>query len=225
MKRAAIIVAGGSGTRMGSEIPKQFLPINGTPILCHTVKKFLDFDPEITIYLVLPATQMAYWLQVSSAIIPPTACKLVPGGKERFFSVKNAVEQLTDDIDFVAVHDGVRPLISVSCIANLYAQAALNGNAVPAIDVADSLRQIIDNNSKPLDRKTVKIIQTPQIFIADDLKKAYQQPYTEQFTDDASVVEKFGKKINLAQGEKNNIKITTFDDLQFANYFFNQYKK
>ena len=225
MKRAAIIVAGGKGTRMGADIPKQFLPINGVPILCLTVSKFIDFDPEITIFLVLPTSLMAYWLQVSTQWIPIDRCKLIPGGQERFFSVKNAIDNLPDDIDIVAIHDGVRPLVSVNCIARCFAEATLNGNAVPAVDVVESLRFVDSNGSRPLDRKSVKIIQTPQVFITDDIKKAYQQPYDEHFTDDASVMEKFGKKINLAQGEKQNIKITTFDDLQYAVYLLNQNKK
>ncbi|MCQ2974706.1 MAG: 2-C-methyl-D-erythritol 4-phosphate cytidylyltransferase [Bacteroidales bacterium] len=226
MKRAVIIVAGGKGVRMGMQTPKQFLPIAGVPILCRTIQQFKNFDPTIDIYLVLPTTHLAFWQKLSEAWIPPNQYNLVEGGSERFFSVKNAVDILPDEIDIVGVHDGVRPLVSVANIAECYTKAALLGNAVPCIAPPESVR-IVDKEgmNNILDRNAVKLIQTPQVFHADILKQAYKQPYCEQFTDDASVVEKFGQKINLVNGDKNNIKITTFEDINFAEFLITKTKK
>lgn len=219
MKRAVIIVAGGKGLRMGMSTPKQFLDLGGMPILCRTIHQFRSFDPEIEVILVLPEAFIDFWKILSQQFIPPHAYKIIKGGAERFFSVKNAVDTLSPEIDLVGVHDGVRPLVSVACIAQCYTQAALKGNAVPCINPPESIRTIEENGENHIiDRNSVKLIQTPQVFHADVLKKAYQLPYTKLFTDDASVVEQFGEKINLIEGEKNNIKITTFDDINFAEF-------
>ena len=221
MKRAVIIVAGGKGLRMGTSVPKQFLPVAGIPILCRTVLKFKQFDPTIDIYLALPKSHFEVWKQVSLPYIPDGMCTLVEGGEERYFSVKNALNQVAEDTDIVGVHDGVRPLVSVHTIAMAYSEAMLKGNAVPCIAPPESIRyENEDGSNHPLDRNAVKLIQTPQVFHFDILKKAYQLPYTKDFTDDASVVEKFGEKINLIQGDKQNIKITTFEDLNFAEFLF-----
>lgn len=219
MKRAAIIVAGGKGLRMGSSLPKQFMPIAGVPILCRTIQKFLQYDPEIKIYLVLPASHLGVWIQISSAYIAPNSYTLVEGGAERFHSVKNALDKIPQDIDIIAVHDGVRPLVSVRTIATAFMEATLHGNAVPCIAPPESIRVATsDTENHPIDRNTVKLIQTPQVFNAQILKNAYGLPYTPAFTDDASVVETSGHKIHLMEGERQNIKITTIDDLKYAEY-------
>ena len=226
MKRAVIIVAGGKGLRMGMSTPKQFLDVAGVPILCRTVFQFRSFDPEIAVFLVLPQGFVEFWKKISQPFIHPDCYRVVYGGAERFFSVKNAVDLLDSDIDLVGVHDGVRPLVSVSCIAQCYTQAALNGNAVPCINPPESIRTVDpQGNNRIIDRNSEKLIQTPQVFHADVLRKAYQQPYIPSFTDDASVVEQLGEKINLIEGEKNNVKITTFEDINFAEFVINKTKK
>lgn len=225
MKRAVIIVAGGKGLRMGMSTPKQFLDLDGMPILCRTVNQFRSFDPEIEVILVLPQGLGEFWRKLSQPFLRPDSYRYVYGGAERFHSVKNAVDTLGPEVDIVGVHDGVRPLVSVSCIAQCYTQAALKGNAVPCINPPESIRTVAaDGSSKIIDRNTVKLIQTPQVFHADVLRKAYQQPYTQMFTDDASVVEQYGETINLIEGEKNNIKITTFDDIYFAQFVISRTK-
>jgi 2-C-methyl-D-erythritol 4-phosphate cytidylyltransferase len=219
MKRAVIIVAGGKGTRMGSTLPKQFMQIDGQPILCRTIEKFRQFDPEITIVISLPTQWLGAWVQLSAGIIAPNSYIMAEGGEQRYHSVKNALMKVPNDIDLIGVHDGVRPLVSVKTIANAYTEAALHGNAVPCIAPPESIRIVNDDNSnKPIDRNTVKLIQTPQVFAADILRAAYSLPYTPEFTDDASVVERHGTSIHLIDGDRQNIKITTIDDLRYADY-------
>lgn len=224
MKRAAIIVAGGKGLRMGSQLPKQFLPIGGVPILCRTIQRFLQYDPEIRIYIALPASHVALWLQISAPYIAPNAYTLVEGGAERFHSVKNALDKIPQDIDLIAVHDGVRPLVSVKTIAMAYTDATLHGNAVPCIAPPESIRvtEAGGKDNHPIDRSTVKLIQTPQVFEAKILRQAYCLPYTPAFTDDASVVETAGHKIHLIDGDKQNIKITTIEDLKYAEFILSE---
>ena len=225
MKRAVIIVAGGKGLRMGMSTPKQFLELDGIPILCRTVHQFRSFDPGIEVILVLPEAFVEFWKKLSQPFLRPDSYRYVYGGAERFHSVKNAVDTLAPDVDIVGVHDGVRPLVSVACIAQCYTQAALKGNAVPCINPPESIRTVTaDGTSKIVDRNTVKLIQTPQVFHAEVLRKAYMQPYTPMFTDDASVVEQYGETINLIEGEKSNIKITTFDDINYAQFMVSRSK-
>jgi 2-C-methyl-D-erythritol 4-phosphate cytidylyltransferase len=220
MKRAVIIVAGGKGLRMGTEIPKQFLPLDGVPVLCRTVSRFLEYDPEIAVILALPENHIGVWKNISAPYFPSDRCKVVVGGKERYHSVKNALSYVAEDIDLTAVHDGVRPLAGVQMIARTFAEAALRGNAVPCIAPPESIRfeETLGGENSPLDRNRIKLIQTPQVFSTTILKKAYQIPYCEGFTDDASVVEKYGEKIFLVDGEKQNIKITTYEDLNYAEF-------
>ncbi len=219
MKRAVIIVAGGKGTRMGSTLPKQFMQIGGEPILCRTVEKFRQYDPTITIIIALPTQWAAAWVQLSAGIIAPSDYIIAEGGEQRYHSVKNALLKTPNDIDLIGVHDGVRPLVSVKTIANAYTEAALHGNAVPCIAPPESIRVTdTDGTSHTIDRSTVKLVQTPQVFAADILRSAYSLPYTPEFTDDASVVERYGEKINLIEGDRQNIKITTVDDLRYAEY-------
>ncbi|MBQ3657473.1 MAG: 2-C-methyl-D-erythritol 4-phosphate cytidylyltransferase [Bacteroidales bacterium] len=218
MKRAVIIVAGGKGLRMGTEVPKQFLPLDGVPILCRTVSRFLEYDPEIAVILALPESHIGVWRTLSAPFFSSDRCIVVIGGKERYHSVKNALNNVSQDVDFTAVHDGVRPLVSVQTIARTFTGAALNGNAVPCIAPPESIRYEESGENRPLNRNCVKLIQTPQVFSTKILRQAYQIPYCEGFTDDASVVEKYGKKIFLVDGEKQNIKITTYEDLNYAEF-------
>ena len=223
MKRAVIIVAGGKGTRMGSTLPKQFMQIGGQPILCRTIDRFRQYDPAITIIIALPAQWAAAWIQISAGYISPNSYIIAEGGEQRYHSVKNALMKVPNDIDLIGVHDGVRPLVSVKTIANAYTEAALHGNAVPCIAPPESIRIVNqDDTNAPIDRNTVKLIQTPQVFAADILRAAYSLPYTPEFTDDASVVEKYGHTIHLIDGDRQNIKITTLDDLKYAEYAIKQ---
>ena len=221
MKRAVIIVAGGKGLRMGTQVPKQFLPLDGVPVLCRTVGRFLEYDPEIFVVLALPENHIGVWRQLSAPYFPPDRCLVVQGGKERFHSVKNALSRVPYNVDFTAVHDGVRPAVSCQVIARAFTQAALTGNAVPS----ESVRCDENGENRPLNRNFIKLIQTPQVFSTDTLRKAYEQPYTEEFTDDASVVEKYGEKIFLVEGDKRNVKITTYEDLYYAEFLLKGTKK
>lgn len=210
--------------RMGSSLPKQFIPIGGMPILCRTVQRFLQYDPEIDIYIVLPTAYKAVWAQLSMPYIPYNRCNLVDGGAERYFSVKNALDLIPGDVDLIAVHDGVRPLVSMKTIATAYTEATLHGNAVPCTAPPESIRVVDGESNHAIDRSTVKLIQTPQVFDAKILRKAYCLPYTPLFTDDASVVEQSGEKINLIEGDRENIKITTVEDLKYAEYILSNTK-
>ncbi len=215
MRQYVIIVAGGSGTRMGGSIPKQFLEVAGRPILMHTVQRFYDFDNDISIIVVLPADQIDFWkelCQQHNFIIPHT---IVTGGETRFHSVLNGL-QYTDEDSLIAVHDGVRPFVSRETLEKGFRLAMEKGTAIPVVQPPESIRIIEDNRSKSIDRSTVRLVQTPQIFNGKILHKAYEQQYTDLFTDDASVVEKAGFPIYLYDGNRENIKITTPDDLIYA---------
>jgi 2-C-methyl-D-erythritol 4-phosphate cytidylyltransferase len=217
MKKYAIIVAGGSGERMQSEIPKQFLLLNGLPVLMRTLVAFYNFDNQIQIILVLPEKHMGYWKTLCNEFNFRVEHNLVAGGKTRFHSVKNGLAEITDNESLVAVHDGVRPLVSQSVIQNCYETASLMGNAVAAIEVTESVRILTPEGNQPLNRSDVKLIQTPQVFRADILQNAYRQDYRQSFTDDASVVENMKEKIHLIPGNKENIKITNTLDLILAS--------
>lgn len=215
MKLYAIIVAGGTGKRMGAEMPKQFLELGGKPLLMHTIEKFKSFDESIEIITVLPDDQIRRWIHLQeeySFNIPQT---LVKGGKTRFHSVKNGLEFLEDQ-GLVAIHDGVRPFVSIDTIRRCFETAGSSGNAIPVIVPSDSLRIISDEESSPIDRMQVRMIQTPQVFRTDLIREAYKQDYLPEFTDDASVIEKTGIKINLVEGNRENIKITNPEDMIMA---------
>ena len=214
-KKTVIIVAGGSGVRMGTEIPKQFLLLAGKPILMHTITQFFLFDSSISIIVVLPETYVSQWKQVCDEYkftIPHT---IVVGGDTRFQSVKNALSKIFDT-DLIAVHDGVRPLISQSVIARCFEVAAEFGSAIPVVPILDSLRQQTNDTSCNVLRENYFIVQTPQIFRSDWLLQAYEKPYESSFTDDASVVEMAGYKMKLTEGSRENIKITEPLDLKIA---------
>lgn len=213
--KIAIIVAGGKGERMGTDIPKQFIVIHGKPILMHTIDAFLSYDTSLQIIIVLPQIQMDYWNELCKSYGFDIAHHIVAGGETRFQSVINGLKAVKG-AGLVAVHDGVRPLVSAATIARCYTEAEKSGNAIPVVDLVDSIRQITRNGSVSVDRTVYKLVQTPQVFEFELLNKAYEQPYSNLFTDDASVVENLGYEINLVEGNRENIKITTAFDLRLT---------
>lgn len=219
MNLYALIVAGGTGSRMGSEIPKQFIELAGKPVLMHTIERFLAFDSSIKIITVLPESQLGYWkklLKKYSFSVPHT---LVTGGTTRFFSVKNGLQEVEDN-SIVAIHDGVRPLVSTETIKRCFKAAEEFGNAIPVITPPDSVRMITGQGNMPVNRHFLRIIQTPQVFNAKLIKKAYLQDYNPDFTDDATLLEKTGENIHLVHGNRENIKITNPEDLVIAGALF-----
>lgn len=220
-KLYAIIVAGGKGMRMGKDLPKQFLPIDGTPILMHTLQAFYDYDPSMTLIVVLPSDQQAYWSKLCGDYHFTIPHVVVKGGETRFHSVKNGLSCIKGE-GLVAVHDGVRPFVHCDTIDRCFAAAQESGAAVPVVEVVDSLRKVEDEESNAVSRREYRIVQTPQVFDISLLKEAYKQPYTVDFTDDASVVEAYGRKISLVEGNRENIKITSPFDLIIAEAFLNK---
>lgn len=215
--RFILIVAGGKGMRMGSELPKQFLPIGtGKPVLMHTIEAFYAYDINIRIILVLPVSQHDFWNKLCkeySFTIPHTK---VDGGETRFHSVKNGLEYVEEGA-LVGVHDGVRPFVSPSVIANCFSLAEVYGAVIPVTDVVETIREVKSTtDSITVNRNCYKLVQTPQTFDSTLLKRAYRQDYTEAFTDDASVVETMGVPVFLTEGNRENIKITTPFDLKIA---------
>ena len=212
MELYVVIVAGGSGKRMGAEIPKQFLELAGRPVLMHTIERFKSFSDAIEIITVLPENQLRHWIELQkkySFTVPHT---LVKGGYHRFFSVRNGLK-FVNIPGLVAIHDGVRPFVSIDTIKRCFDTAAKLGNAVPSVSPTESLRMLTEQGSLPINRLHVKQIQTPQVFNAELIKKAYLQEYRPEFTDDATVLEMTGEKINLIEGNRENIKITNPEDL------------
>jgi 2-C-methyl-D-erythritol 4-phosphate cytidylyltransferase len=216
MKDYVIIVAAGSGTRMKSAQPKQFLELGGKPILVHTIEKFHWFDPLLEIIVVLNNEYVQFWQDLSLTLGLTVPHRLVAGGSERFYSVKNAVDSIQEENGIVGIHDAVRPLVSLRTIESCYHVARSRSTAVPVIPVADSIRIVEGGHSTPVDRNKFRIIQTPQCFELSILRKAYRQEYHPAFTDDASVVEASGEVIHLVEGNRENIKITTTEDLRMA---------
>lgn len=215
MEKYVVIVAGGSGKRMGADIPKQFLEIAGRPVLMHTIERFKTYCEDIDIITVLPENQLLYWVELKekhSFSVPHT---LVKGGSNRFYSVKNGLKFVSEN-GLVAIHDGVRPFVSIETIKRCFDTAARLGNAIPVISPTESLRQLNDSGSHAINRLMIKQVQTPQVFNAKVLKSAYKQDYVADFTDDATVVERSGEKINLVEGNRENIKITNPEDLLFS---------
>ena len=214
-----IIVAGGKGLRMGSDIPKQFLPIGGRPVLMRTIEVFRQAYPDIHIILVLPASQQEYWRQLCKEYAFTAPFQIANGGETRFHSVSNGLKLIPDDAEgIVGVHDGVRPFVSTETIHRCYDEAVEFGAVVPVIPVVETVRKLCeDGTSVTVPRDEYKLVQTPQTFRVSLLKEAYRQPYIPSFTDDASVVEAFGKPVHLVEGNRENIKITTPADIRFAN--------
>ncbi|NVN94816.1 MAG: 2-C-methyl-D-erythritol 4-phosphate cytidylyltransferase [Bacteroidetes bacterium] len=218
MQKSVIIVAGGSGTRMNANIPKQFLEISGKPIVIHTIEKFYSFDNSISIILALPEQHIPLWHKLVKKHNFNIPLQLVNGGETRFDSVKNGLKMIENGI--VAIHDAVRPLVSLDTIKRAFETAILKGNAIPSILINDSIRILDNSENKSLDRTNIRIIQTPQCFNATLIKKAYNQDFDVSFTDDASVLEKTGEKINLTEGNQENIKITNPTDIIIANALY-----
>lgn len=215
MKQYALIVAGGKGLRMGGELPKQFLPIGGKPVLMRTIEAFYTYNPEIQIILVLPGSQQSYWAELCREHHFSLPHVIADGGDTRFHSVKNGLLFVKTQ-GLVGVHDGVRPFVSREVIARCYALAAEKRAVVPVVDVVETIRHLESDNSVTVSRNEYKLVQTPQVFDADLLKRAYEQPYAPHFTDDASVVEALGVPVVLTAGNRENIKITTPFDLKIA---------
>ena len=218
MKRYAIIVAGGKGLRMGSEVPKQFLLIKDKPVLLRTLQAFHSFDSKIQIIVVLPAEQQETWQQICVRHECNIPHQITTGGETRFHSVKNGLALIPDNTDaVVGVHDGVRPFVSQEVLQRCYALAEEYKAVIPVVPVIETIRKLNDaEGSKSVPRSDYRLVQTPQVFEVATLKQAYQQPYIDPFTDDASVVEAMGIPVALAEGNRENIKITTQFDLRIA---------
>lgn len=219
MKKYAIIVAGGKGLRMGNDIPKQFLPVGGKPVLMRTLEAFFESVPEVNLVLVLPASQQEYWQGLCRSYYFDIPCRIADGGATRFHSVANGLALVPDGEDtLIAVHDGVRPFVGAKVIRHCYEAAEQWGAVVPVIDVYETLRHLEADkeSSRTVNRADYRLVQTPQTFKGNLLKQAYACDYKPEFTDDASVVEAAGYEVRLVDGNRENIKITTPFDLSVA---------
>lgn len=229
MKKYVLIVAGGRGLRMGGDLPKQFIPLEGKPVLMHTLEAFHRWDASAGLILVLPEDHQPYWKMLCKEIGCQVPHSVVNGGETRFHSVRNGLDFLSKEIEktsrgkgnlFVGIHDGVRPFVTPEVIDACFAEAARSGAAIPVLPMIDSLREIDEAGSHPVDRTRFMTVQTPQVFGYTLLISAYCQPFTGQFTDDASVVEASGHPIVTVPGNRENIKITTPFDLLVAEALF-----
>ena len=221
MKRHAIIVAGGSGQRMKSPVPKQFLELNQKPVLMHTIEKFYSAASSIHIVVVLPKSHHSVWTTLCDKHKFNIQHQICEGGSTRFQSVKNGLVHCKEE-GIIAVHDGVRPLIHPDLIQKLYLEAESNGAVIPIYPVLESIRKSDEGGSKALDRSKYYTVQTPQCFSSELLQNAYQQHEKETFTDDASVVEALGKEVHHFKGDRTNIKLTTPEDFIFAEALLNR---
>ena len=217
MYRTALIVAGGKGLRMGSELPKQFLPIGGKPVLMHTLEAFHRFDKRMQLILVLPREQQGFWRELCEMHRFNIRHEIADGGETRFHSVKNGLALINGIGGMVGVHDGVRPFVSQEVIARCFREAAVRKAVIPVIDLVETVRHLTGSGSETVNRNDYKLVQTPQVFDADLLRRAYEQEFTPFFTDDASVVEAMGVPVHLVEGNRENIKITTPFDLKVAS--------
>jgi len=217
-----IVVAGGKGLRMGSDIPKQFLPIGGKPVLMRTLERFREYSDDLQIILVLPESQQEYWQELCKKYDFKVKYLLANGGQTRFHSVQNGLAMVPDDAEgVVGVHDGVRPFPSIGVIRNCYETARIAKAVIPVIPVVETVRHLNNGNSMTVPRDEYRLVQTPQTFDIQLLKAANHQPYNDGFTDDASVVESYGHKITLVEGNRENIKITTPYDITVAEAIIN----
>lgn len=219
--RIALIVAGGSGSRMGAEIPKQFLLIKGMPILMHTINVFANIPSVDEIILVIPESQIEHWKSLCKKHHFSVSHSITKGGETRYQSVKNGLMQINNPDALVAIHDGVRPLVSKEVVENCFTAGEKYGNAIPVVKPVESVRIQEGDNSFIADREKVLLVQTPQVFKTSLIKKGYETPYQPSFTDDASVIEFMGEKIHLVDGNRENIKITTPLDLKIAETLMN----
>ena len=216
MNRYAVIVAGGSGSRMGSEIPKQFLPMGNAPILMHTIKRFFTSAESVHIVLVLPEEQVERWHQLCQKYSFSIPHHIIFGGKTRFQSVKNGLNSIGETEGLVAIHDGVRPFISKRIIEASYKSAQKEGNGIASVPLKDSIRMVEKKSNKALDREQYRIIQTPQTFLLSQIRDAFHKAKKDLYDDDASVAEEAGYAIHLIEGGYDNIKITTPEDMAMA---------
>ena len=216
MEKIAVIVAGGKGSRMKSEVPKQFMLLRKKPVLYYSIKAFIDAFEDIKIILVLPEEHIGKGQEIIDGFFDNTRFRICAGGRTRFHSVKNGLALIKDEESVIFVHDGVRCLVTQKLVERCYKAAVEAGTAIPALTCNDSVRILTDNGNKIIDRTKLRFIQTPQTFHSKILLPAYKIDYKESFTDEASVVEAFGIKINLIEGESNNFKITTLSDFNLA---------
>lgn len=215
MQRSTIIVAGGSGKRMGAPVPKQFMLLNGKPLLCRTIDVFRAYDATMSIIVVLPEAHIPIWKALCIGHGFHTEHSIVAGGEERFHSVRNGIAAV-DHNGVVAVHDGVRPMVSVELIARCFDAAEEHGSAIPVVPISSSVREVMGGTSRSMDRSALRTVQTPQCFRVELLNKAFELPYDAAFTDEATLVERTGVTVQLVEGEDANIKITTPLDLKVA---------
>ena len=218
MRRSCIIVAGGNGSRMGTELPKQFLRVRGIPVLMHTIRNFHDFDPSIQLIVVLPADEIDNWKELCRQHHFDIPHLPIAGGDTRFESVKNGLS-LADKSDLIAIHDGVRPLVSHETLNRCFEAAEETGTAIPVLPANESVRKGTMNASAPVDRSRYFLVQTPQVFKASLIQDSYKQPWVPEFTDDASVAEHSGIRVHMVLGNRENIKITFPEDLRIAELF------
>lgn len=219
-KRGVIIVAGGSGRRMGGALPKQFMMLDNEPILARSINRMHEALPAAEIVVVLPEEHVELWKNLA-ARFDVARHKIAPGGKERFHSVKNGLAALSNEVAIVGIHDAVRPLASKKLIIKLFLEAENSTAVIPVVAPIDSYRIVEGDNSRIIDRSALRMVQTPQVFQAEALRKAYEQPFSSTFTDDASVMEAAGHKVTLVEGERENIKITTPSDMLIAEAIIN----
>ena len=219
-KRGVIIVAGGSGRRMGGALPKQFMMLDNEPILARSINRMHEALPAAEIVVVLPEEHVELWKNIA-ARFDVARHKIALGGKERFHSVKNGLAALSDEVSIVGIHDAVRPLASKKLIIKLFLEAENSTAVIPVVAPIDSYRIVEGDNSRIIDRSALRMVQTPQLFQAEALRKAYEQPFSATFTDDASVMEASGHKVTRVEGERENIKITTPSDMLIAEAIIN----
>ncbi len=217
MKRGVVIVAGGTGRRMESEIPKQYLDLHGKPVILHTLEKFFHFDPDMKVVLVLATDHRKFWNGIPLSYEYSSRIEIAPGGESRYDSVKSGL-RLMDDNLVVGIHDAVRPLVSLKTLERCYESAAERGSGIPVIKMEESVRLVKEQgHSVRMDRLKLRRVQTPQVFKSEMIKEAYRQPCEAAFTDDAAVYESLFETVSLVKGNRENIKITTPTDLQLAS--------
>jgi 2-C-methyl-D-erythritol 4-phosphate cytidylyltransferase len=221
MKKFVIIVAGGNGNRMKSNIPKQFLLLQGKPVLYYAIHSFLKTYEDCKVILVLPEEHIATGQEIIDAFFDYNKISIVIGGRTRFHSVQNGLAQVTEEDSVIFVHDAVRPIVTSELITRCYESVLESGSAIPVIDCKDSVRLVHEDGSDAVDRSTIKLVQTPQAFHGKILIPAFKIDYKDKFTDEATVVESFGLKVSLVEGDDENIKITTPIDLVIADSILN----
>lgn len=223
MKKAAILVAGGKGTRMGGPVSKQYLPIGGKPVLMHTLEVFYQADPDIFLILVLPEADFSLWKELCQAYKFSIPHQVIAGGHSRFQSVKNGLDALPFKNGLVAIHDGVRPFVKKDVIRESFDQAEKSGSAITVVPLKDSIRKVSEDGTSTFqERQYFRLVQTPQTFQVEKIKKAFEVAELPQFTDDATVYENQGWQVTLISGNPENIKITTQDDLEYAEFLLSR---